>query len=213
MRGLILLGGDPPEMAHLAVRYAWADLTVAADSGLEAAMEGGLAPDIAVGDFDSAQEYAVRWAREMGCDVRELPAMKDETDGQAALDIALAAGCTQVAMLGGFGGRLDHQYVHLCLLMRAAGRGARAWLEDSHTRVECFGQGVANVQGKAGDTLSILPLGGGLWVERVEGLLYPIPDKELPIDRPFGVSNRMTEDIARVWIRSGTAVVIHIAAL
>lgn len=210
MRGLILLGGDPPGGALLARRHSWADLTIAADAGLACALEAGIAPHIAVGDFDSAGEAAAERARAMGCEVRSLNPVKDETDGQAALDAALEAGCSEIAMLGGFGGRFDHQFAHVCLLVRALRRGASAWLEDGRQRVSCHGEGVAEVRGRAGDTVSVLPFGGGLWVERVEGLAYPIPDRALPPDTPFGISNVMTEGVARAHVRRGIAVVVHI---
>jgi thiamine pyrophosphokinase len=209
MRGLILLGGDSPGARLVRERAAWADTVIAADRGLSCAMEAGIALSVAVGDFDSIDRDVLEWARLAGWELRTLPAQKDQTDGQEAIDILLAAGCREICLLGGLGGRFDHQFAHLCLLMRAVHSGARAWMEDEHTRVECFGSGVARVEGRVGDTLSILPFGEGLHVERLEGLGYPIPDRDLPIDTPYGVSNVFTEECAVVHVTAGIAVVVR----
>ncbi len=209
MRGLIVLGGDAPGKELLLWRARWADWIVAADSGLACALDAGIRVDMAVGDFDSVAEGLVQRAEKLGCEIRALPKAKDQTDGQEALDTALARGANEIALLGGFGGRFDHQFAHICLLVRAVRRGARAFLESETTHVECFGPGVASLEGRRGEELSILPLGDGLFVERVEGLAYPIDQKPMPVEFPFGISNVFTAQQAKVYIRGGLAVVVR----
>jgi len=209
MRGLIVLGGDAPAASLLAERFAWADVVVAADRGLQYAMDSDLLPNIVIGDFDSADVMLAERARMRGCDVRMLPSMKDRTDGQEALDIALALGCDEIALVGGFGGRFDHQFGHICLLVRALRHGAKAWMESLEERIACFEKGVAEIKGNVGDMVSILPFGEGLWVKKVEGLQYPIDNQALPIDYPYGISNVLTSASAFITITAGTAVVTH----
>ena len=53
MRALIVLGGDAPGETLLREQAACADLTIAADRGLEAFVRCGLTPDAVLGDMDS----------------------------------------------------------------------------------------------------------------------------------------------------------------
>ena len=53
-----------------------------------------------------------------------FPAGKDMTDGEIAVDAAIARGATSLVMVGAFGGpRADHAALHLALALRLAEAG------------------------------------------------------------------------------------------
>src|SRR5690606_27225415 len=85
------------------------DVTViAADGGAVSLDRLGRAPDRLVGDLDSIPEELL--ARLVGADVviERHPADKEASDTELAIEAALAAGATQIVLLGAIGGpRLD----------------------------------------------------------------------------------------------------------
>ena len=68
--------------------------------------------------------------------------------------------------------------------------------------------GEAELHGAKGDTVSFLPLGdaqGGT----LAGFFYPLTEHGLHSDYPLGVSNVVTQDEARVSVKSGDLLMFH----
>jgi len=63
--------------------------------------------------------------------------------------------------------------------------------------------------GQLGDVVSLIPLGGDVEGIVTEGLLYPLRDEPLLSGPARGVSNVMTEPVARVTLRSGALLIVH----
>src|SRR5262245_34957450 len=116
----VLLAGDITPTARLAAQIAGTRV-IAADSGMRHAAALGLAPELWLGDFDSASEPLLA-AHD---DVPRLvfPAAKSMTDGELAIEEALRRGATGLVLVGGFGGRTDHAMAHVQLAIRLAQNG------------------------------------------------------------------------------------------
>lgn len=85
-----------------------ADYWIAADSGALHLFEVGIEPDCIIGDMDSISDLAkVEWATRLSRAI-VLPAEKDETDTQLALEKAVQQEPERVTLYGVTGGRLDH---------------------------------------------------------------------------------------------------------
>ena len=82
------------------------DIIITADAGWKTARAMGFFPALALGDFDTAPAPE-------GPDVLRLPAEKDDTDTFFAARRALETGCSEVLILGGIGGRLDHTLANI----------------------------------------------------------------------------------------------------
>ena len=81
------------------------------DKGIELCRACEVVPKILIGDFDSANQSAVEWARAKNVRVEKYPVDKDFTDTQLALSRAAEIFGEHVAILTGvFGGRVDHLY-------------------------------------------------------------------------------------------------------
>jgi|GEM_PF-3243382 len=91
MRILIVLGGDPPPARLLKKCYREADVILCADGGLAVLWQYNLWPDLLVGDLDSAAAPMVAEYRTQGGRVERHSPNKDQTDGQLAVEWALAA--------------------------------------------------------------------------------------------------------------------------
>ena len=201
MKALIVLGGDAPSEALLRSEVEKADLTIAADRGLEAFVHGGIVPDAVLGDMDSISESVLACFEAAGGQAKILPRIKDDTDGVAALDLALERGATEIVFLGALGGRLDHALGNCMLLVRAANRGADACLVSERETV-MLARGARAIRGKIGDTISILPLGSA-HIRELSGLFYPLHDFVMTSDYPIGISNVFTSETAVVDVAEG----------
>ena len=114
-------------------------LVIAADGGLEPALEHGDEPELVVGDFDSLPAGS----RKLRTDIprRVLPAEKDDTDLMAAAKVGWQRGCRRFLIYGGLGGRMDHTLANLNLIHLIAASGGRAELWGQGMLVTALGPG------------------------------------------------------------------------
>ena len=206
MNVMIVLGGDVPGKALLESCAACADLTIAADRGLEAFVQAGVVPDILLGDMDSV-DGAVLESIQAVAEIDRLPCIKDDTDGVHALDVAIARGAKHITLLGALGGRMDHALANLMLLVRAHRSGVKAQILSETVRIERV-DACTLIHGAKGDTASLLPLGEAKGVS-LEGFFYPLENHDLDSGYPLGISNVITQDEARVSVREGDLLLFH----
>lgn len=206
MHVLIVLGGDAPGKALLESCAACADLTIAADKGLEAFARAGLKPDLLLGDMDSVRED-VLLGMQADTEIDRLPCIKDDTDGVHALDVAIERGAKHITLLGALGGRMDHALANLMLLIRAQRKGVSAQILSESVCIERV-NGCMTLHGAKGDTVSLLPLGEAKGVT-IRGFFYPLKEYDLDSAYPLGISNVVTEDAASISVQSGDLLLFH----
>jgi thiamine pyrophosphokinase len=221
----ILADGDVPSRAVLDAAWpGWAagiELVVAADGGLRHAAPLGLGVQRWVGDGDSTSPADLEALAAAGASIRRVATDKDETDTELALLEAIDAGARSITVLGGLGGvRVDHALANVSLLLHPALERRAARLYDAAgarlsvlVAPDHLGMSVtAELEGRAGDLVSLIPLGG--WAHHVEtdGLRYPLDDEPLPLGKARGLSNVRLRDVARVTLGSGRLLVIETPA-
>ncbi|WP_198434466.1 thiamine diphosphokinase [Aerococcus sanguinicola] len=85
------------------------DFCLGVDKGARRLLEAGLPLDLALGDFDSVTAEEKAWICSEAKEVVDLPAMKDATDLEEALDYLIKMNWQgTIRCLGFLGGRLDH---------------------------------------------------------------------------------------------------------
>lgn len=204
---VVVSGGDavPPGLRDRAPAGA---LVVAADSGVERALELGLVPDVAVGDFDSVDPAVLDEVARAGARiVRHAPA-KDATDLELALDHAVELGARRITVLGGNGGRLDHFLANVALLASPAYAACSVVAYMGTARIEVV-RATAAVRGERGDLVTLLPVHGPACGVRTVGMLYPLVGEDLAAGTTRGVSNELTEPDAEVSLTGGTLLVVQ----
>jgi thiamine pyrophosphokinase len=209
MRAVITLGGGSVPESLLLRELADADILLSADGGAAQPAAAGRLPDVLVGDMDSIDGGLLRSLESSGAEIIRADPAKDETDGLLAVDLAIARGATHIVLLGALGGRPDHFLGNMALLLRAAKRGVRAVMRDAGCEISAA-TGEVKIAGRAGQTVSVLPVGDGVSVRYLDGLAYgtrePLP---LPADAAVGVSNQMTADVANLFVY-GWAFIVRI---
>ncbi|WP_062017905.1 thiamine diphosphokinase [Aureimonas sp. AU4] len=177
---------------------------VAADGGIRHARALGLSPELWVGDFDSAAPADLAgWP-----DVERLrlPRDKAETDGEVALVEARARGARDVLLVGAMGGRSDHAFSHLVLLLREHERGLRVEMSDGRERCVPLGPEPVRLDAANGTQFSVLRFSDveGL---TIRGARFPLHDVALPFGSLLTQSNEATGPV-EIGCRSGRALVL-----
>ena len=188
---------------------------IAADSGLDHALQAGLRPDLLVGDLDSVSPAGVAWAREHRVPIEVHPTDKDVTDTQIALAAAAERQYDHVLLLSGGGDRLDHSMGALTALGHPSLGTCRAvgaiW---GTARVHVLhAPGYWEVQVAVGATFSLLALHGECERISLTGARWPLADAALEPASTRGVSNEATEPVLRLTVGSGVLTLIIPGAL
>ena len=214
---LVVADGSVPAAAILdEVWPGWSDgidLVVGADGGARHAAALGRRLDLWVGDGDSIGEDELAAIEATGIPVRRSPVDKDESDTELALLAALDAGAARITILGALGGaRLDHELANVWLLghPRLTGRDIR--LVDAAVRMRLVGPGRADLGGRIGDLVSLLPFAGDAGGLTTEGLRYPLRDERLRSGPSRGLSNVRVSSDASLTVGSGRILVVETPA-
>ena len=208
------------------------DMKICCDGGLDRAAELGVKPDILLGDFDSAQHFAVpddqadepddipdeAPSDDAGEDEEPedggeaelivLPHEKDVTDTEAAVDLAYERGARVITIIGGLGGRLDHTLANLGLLAKYLGK-ADIFILDGDNFVRMFAPGSHMIVGAGYDYLGLIPFGGPVTGLTLENVKYPLTDCDVDGTTSLTVSNEITDDPAKIIFRTGKLLVIQ----
>jgi thiamine pyrophosphokinase len=214
---LVIADGSVPPAATLdAVWPGWSDgisLVIAADGGARRAATLGRPIDLWVGDGDSIGEDELAAIIGAGIPVRRSPVDKDESDTELALLAALDAGAARITILGALGGaRLDHELANVWLLGHPRLAGCDARLLDAAVRMRLVGPGRADLGGRIGDLVSLLPFAGDATGLMTEGLLFPLRDESLRSGPSRGLSNVRVASEASLVVGSGRILVVETPA-
>ena len=155
---------------------------IAADGGFRHATALGLVPDAFIGDMDSLREEDLPEGAIL------YPSRKDDTDMMLAVKKALAAGASEVLLLGGLGGRLDHTYANIQALAYLLEFGVKGTLADENHLVSMLENGRIRLEPEY-RYLSVFAYSGLCEGVNITGAEYPLENAVLEPSFPLGVSN------------------------
>ena len=203
---LILTGGECDTDALLRnVGLPFDPLIIAADSGYLKAEPLGLSPHVLVGDFDSIPAEAMPGEGEVP-EIIKAPCEKDETDTMLACEIALERGCNSIFIVGGFGGRCDHELSNIFWLENLKDRGIQAVMTDGISVLSVIRDETVEIPRHEG-YFSLFAL--DCCTVTLSGCKYPLDRAELRRNLPYAVSNEITEEKAVIAVE-GTAILCNV---
>jgi thiamine pyrophosphokinase len=209
MKAVVVAAGelDPRDRAVL----DGAALTIAADGGAALLDRFGLRPDVLVGDLDSVDAPLVARLEAAGTRVERHPTDKVASDTELAVEAAIAAGSTEIVILGASGGdRLDHELANLLLLADERFAAVALSAATGAARVAAVHGGTRRLlSGGRGDLVTLLPVGGDARGVTTEGLRWPLDGATLTLGRSRGLSNEVVATPAAVSLRDGVLLVIE----
>ena len=207
-RALIFINGKLPDLDAARKIIEPDDFIIAADGGTRHALALGLVPSVVIGDMDSIAAVIHHMFSVQGIEIIEYPKDKDETDLELALDYALKAGYSSIRLIAALGGRLDHTLGNLSLLIDESLAGLDVRADDGAEEV-FFARKHAQIHGRIGETVSLIPWGGDVRIARTEGLRWSLQNERLYTHKTRGISNEMTAENAQIEIESGLLLIIH----
>ena len=117
MSGVIVTGGMAPEFDAVKDIFANASFIIAADSGLDTLSSYGLKADYVLGDMDSLKDKSLLdgFSKDK---IQIFDEAKDFTDTELAFNYLLQNNIAEIVIIGGGGGRFDHQIALYSLFSR-----------------------------------------------------------------------------------------------
>ena len=181
------------------------DLCIAADSGFHNAKKCGDRVDVLVGDLDSIGNYKLDKKTEL----LQVPAEKDVTDTQLAVETAIERGATELVIIGGFGGRADHMMSNLAILEDLSNRGIYAVMLDGQNRARFLRSTSTLIPRSGYQYVSLLAVDPVVKCVSVEGCKYPLKKAKLTRSFQYAVSNEILGNCALISVRKGAIYVIE----
>ena len=173
---------------------------IAVDGGRYKAQQLGITPHIYIGDFDSSTD-------DFSGEKLMLPAEKDLSDTEAALEYALKKQPQYLFITGALGGRQDHCLCNGMALFDPQLVGIEAHLCDrqniiSVAKSKCFSvpQGFSY--------FSVIPVDEVLTGVDIIGAKYPLQNATLYRYKSLGLSNQAVEDTVTIHIGTGKGFLI-----
>lgn len=180
------------------------DITIAADSGYENAMLLKDKVQILVGDMDSIKEKADERVK-----VFTVPAKKDFTDTQLAVETALNEGARDIVIIGGLSGRLDHTLSNLAILKDLDSQNVYALITDGKNRVRYINSSSTIIIRSGYRYLSVIADGEKVKGVSIEGCKYPLDNATLTDKYQYAVSNEIEGNCALISVRKGGLYIVE----
>jgi thiamine pyrophosphokinase len=207
-RILIFANGILPNSESVRPLIRVDDFVIAADGGLKHVFALGLNPDVLIGDLDSVNEEEIKKAEKSGANILKYPRDKNETDLELAIEYAVKKNPPQIVIIGALGGRLDQTLANIALLTNPSLAQMDIRLNDGVEEI-FFCNDQAQIHGRSGDIVSLIPWGQPVQVIRTENLKWNLLNETLRPERSRGISNELTSNNATIQIQNGWLLIIH----
>ncbi len=215
---LIITGGTlDMDFARAYIKTLSFDKVFAVDKGLEYIDALKIQPDYLIGDFDTVQaDVLSKYEKERtgSYQIIKHPPMKDETDTELAIDLAISLHADCITLLAATGSRMDHVLANIELLEKATANHVQMYLVDSCNKIQLLdADTVASVHilnaGQHGKYISVLPFTDIVEGLTLKGLLYGLSNATVKKGSSRTVSNEIINDVAEISIKKGKLLVIE----
>ncbi|MCM3600233.1 thiamine diphosphokinase [Robertmurraya korlensis] len=205
-----ILAGGPQD--HIPSLHSYSGEWVGVDRGVLTLINEGIFVDKAFGDFDSVKEEELAFIKKHVDELFTFPPEKDETDMEIALSWAMKQAPKKIRIFGATGGRLDHFFANIQLLLKpmALQKSVPIELIDRQNIISLIQAGTHTIERNDEYTyISFIP-----FHEEVEGLTlvgfkYPLTLRHIPIHSTLCISNELISDIGTISFSEGILMVIR----
>jgi len=195
--------------------YLWLPINlvgyvVGVDRGALKLIEKNVSLNVAIGDFDSVSEGEYQLIRKRAKLTLALPVDKDVTDCEAAVAYVVEKGYHQIYLYGTTGGRFDHQFATMGLLLKYAKQGVQIYVEDAQNKISVLTSGMHHIEVDATkEYISFFALEHMVKNLTVRGVKYPLNGYDLAVDDSLCVSNEPLQRELGISFDSGCLVVVQ----
>ena len=176
---------------------------IGADRGALTAADAGLRMKYAIGDFDSVTEEELARIEKNADTVIRLNPVKDDTDSEAAVNLAIAEGYERIILYSDMAGRADHTLINMRLLMKYPGI---LELRDRQNLLYALGEGEYVLEKKEWKYLSVFAFDA---VISLAGVRYPLEQRHITQEDLYTVSNEILKENASLCVYEGRVLVMQ----
>ena len=206
MKKCIIIAALAPDNIKQLVSLEKEDLILCADTGYDKAVAQGIVPHGIIGDFDSLNATREKIAKEIM--LVSFPKEKDETDTHLCYQYGKEQGYQKFILFGGIGGRADHTYGNIQIMLNALLNKDQFSIIGKENRMQVYLPGRWLIEKIPRWTLSVFSYSPKAEEVYLTGVKYPICNGTLTWDYPLGVSNSWAEDRAELSFSKGVILVI-----
>ncbi len=217
-KAIIFLGGELRRAGFVKALIDDATFLVGADGGVEHIYKLGLKPHAVIGDFDSAvtipdaikklQPAQDGTMREIdGITYIKYPTEKDHLDSELAIEFALHRSLDEIILVGNLSPQTDYVLGNIFLLNKREYTDKNIRIVQENLEIYII-SGTAELHGKIGQKLSLIPLFGKVEVSHCSGLTYDLSQYEMSLAANSGIGNSFTASQAKLTITSGKILVM-----
>ncbi|MDM5226266.1 thiamine diphosphokinase [Cytobacillus sp. NJ13] len=208
----ILAGGPEDLLPELSSFSAAADIWVGVDRGVLTLIQNGIQPKMAFGDFDSVSKEELLIIEEKVKELNRFKPEKDETDMELALNWALGQNPEKIRLFGATGGRLDHLFANIQLLIKPvlAENFVSVEIIDKKNKIYIKGPGEYIIkQNPNFKYISFVPITMEIKGLTLRNFKYPLTDRTVPAGSTLCISNELIDDCGTFSFTEGILMVVR----
>lgn len=186
-------------------------IVIGVDRGVEFLYRNTILPTHIVGDFDSVNPEVIDYyKKDTNIPVRQFDPVKDASDTEIAIRLAIELGVEELYILGGTGTRLDHVWANIQTLKVAHDAGMNAYIMDKYNRISLVEQKITLSKENAyGPFFSVFPLGETVSDFSIRGAKYPLENHTLYPYDSLTVSNQFSENEVHIVFPKGIVILME----
>ena len=161
-------------------------------------------------DFDSATTKALEFFERKGqTEIHRLNPIKDDTDTEYAIRLAIREGARSIVVLGATGSRIDHVLGNISLLGIGLESKTDISIIDTNNRIRMADKPVTiEKSAQYGRFVSLIAVTDDNEVS-LRGFKYPVTDYSFDRFTSLGISNEIIDDHAVIDIHRGKFIIIE----
>ncbi|AST94343.1 MULTISPECIES: thiamine diphosphokinase [Sutcliffiella] len=154
--------------------------------------EYGIIPDKAFGDFDSVSHDELMELKKKTTNLFLLPSEKDEIDTEIAVNWAINEKPASIKLFGGTGGRLDHFFGNIQLLLKGINEGCSIQIIDNQNILYVVKPGKYNLeQDVRFPYISFIPITPEVKELTLTGFKYNLKNRNIFWGETLCISNEL----------------------
>lgn len=210
-RAIIIGGGEKPSLDLFDKYIDENTIVIAADKGLEYAMEYNIKVHYVLGDFDSMSKETlsdVKQGKNLYKGIKTFPCEKDFTDTEAAFNLAVSLEVQEIILLGCTGKRLDHFFANMCTLYKGMKKNIRTYMIDAYNKIFITEKNIS-LSGEPGEVFSVFAYREDVKNLSIKGAKYPLTDYFLTVGDGLTVSNEFVSENVNITFDTGSLIVVR----
>jgi thiamine pyrophosphokinase len=208
-----ILGGGPVDLLpDLNYDQGQEIVWVGVDRGVYTLLTRGVKPDIAFGDFDSVSENEFSIIQTAVHELKTFKPEKDETDMEYALNWAVEQSPDLIRIFGATGGRLDHMFANIQLLINPImqHRDVQVEVIDQKNIIYLKAPGTYPINKIPNKKyISFIPISDEVNGITLKGFKYPLTECHIRLGSTLCISNELINDCGTFSFSKGILMIVR----